>query len=265
MSARLAAAPRLVVHTWWMIGRQLRNLGREPIWIALLLIQPMIWLLLYGQLFKRVTSLGGFGHVSYVTFLAPGIVVMNAFFGGTWSGMAMIQDLDRHVLERFLATPSSRVALVLSQVVRSGLIAVIQALIILLVALALGVRPAGGAPGWLVVLATAFLVGCSFGGVSHGMALVFRKEATMIAAANFFGLPLLFVSSTLISRPSMPHWMSEVARFNPVEWGVIAARQGVLPGGDWGSAGVHLGLLVGLTVLTVAFATWAFEAYRRSL
>lgn len=256
---------RLVAHTWWMIGRQLRNLGREPIWIALILIQPMIWLLLYGQLFKRVVQLPGFGNVSYVTFLAPGIVVMNAFFGGTWSGMAMIQDLDRHVLERFLATPSSRVALVLSQVVRSGLISGIQALVILLVALGLGVRAAAGAPGWLLVIFTSFLVGCAFGGVSHGMALIFRKEATMIAAANFFGLPLLFLSSTLISRTSMPHWMAEVARFNPVEWGVIAARQGVLPGADWGTAAVHLALLAGLTAVTVAFATWAFQAYRRSL
>ena len=257
--------PRIVAHTWWMIGRQLRNLAREPIWIALLLIQPMIWLLLYGQLFRNVVTLPGFGDVTYVTFLTPGIVVMNAFFGGTWSGMAMIQDLDRHVLERFLATRSSRIALVLSQVVRSGLIAAVQALIILVVALALGVRAHAGAPGWLLVLLTSFLVGCAFGGVSHGMALIFRKEATMIAAANFVGLPLLFLSSTLISRLSMPHWMAELARFNPVEWGVVAARQGVLPGADWGTAAVHLGLLAALTVVTVGFATWAFEIYRRSL
>ena len=256
---------RIVAHTWWMIGRQLRNLAREPIWIALLLIQPMIWLLLYGQLFRNVVKLPGFGAVSYVTFLTPGIVVMNAFFGGTWSGMAMIQDLDRHVLERFLATRSSRVALVLSQVVRSGLIAAVQALIILVVALALGVRAHAGAPGWLLVLLTSFLVGCAFGGVSHGMALIFRKEATMIAAANFVGLPLLFLSSTLIARTSMPHWMAGLARFNPVEWGVVAARQGVLPGADWGSAAIHLGLLLGLTVVTVGFATWAFQVYRRSL
>ena len=256
---------RIVAHTWWMIGRQLRNLAREPIWIALLLIQPMIWLLLYGQLFRNVVELPGFGDVSYVAFLTPGIVVMNAFFGGTWSGMSMIQDLDRHVLERFLATRSSRIALVLSQVVRSGLIAALQALILLLVALALGVRAHAGAPGWLLVILTSFLVGCAFGGVSHGMALIFRKEATMIAAANFVGLPLLFLSSTLISRPSMPHWMSELARYNPLEWGVVAARQGVLPGADWGSAATHLGLLAALTVVTVGFATWAFQVYRRSL
>ena len=86
--------------TWYMVGRQARNLMREPIWIALLVIQPLVWLTLYGQLFKSVTKLpgGGFGTTSYITFLAPAIVVMNAFFGGTWSGMAMITDLDREVI-----------------------------------------------------------------------------------------------------------------------------------------------------------------------
>src|SRR5207248_6290359 len=87
--------------TWFMIVRQARNLMREPIWIALLLIQPIIWLVLYGQLFRRVVHLGGFGTTSYVTFLAPAIVAMNAFFGGTWSGMGMIFDLERKVIERF--------------------------------------------------------------------------------------------------------------------------------------------------------------------
>ena len=84
-------------HTWFMVGRQARNLMREPIWIVMMLIQPMIWLLLYGQLFKNVTRLGGFGTGSYIAFLAPAIVVMNAFFGATWSGMAMIADLEREV------------------------------------------------------------------------------------------------------------------------------------------------------------------------
>src|SRR5204863_5970380 len=62
---------KAVRDTWYMIGRQARNLLREPIWIAILLVQPMVWLLLYGQLFKNVTRLGGFGTTSYITFLAP--------------------------------------------------------------------------------------------------------------------------------------------------------------------------------------------------
>ncbi len=252
-------------HTWFMIVRQSRNLMREPIWIALLLVQPIIWLVLYGQLFKRVTSLGGFGTTSYVTFLAPAIVIMNAFFGATWSGMSMISDLDRKVVERFLATPASRLSLVLSQVVRSAITAAIQALVILLIALALGVRVDQGALGWIVVILAAMLVNMAFAGVSQGIALLTRKEATMIAVANFIGLPLLFLSSTLLATAQMPHWMREVSRFNPVDWGVIAAREAVLPGTDWGSIGLHLVYLLALAAATAAFATWTFRAYQRTL
>jgi ABC-2 type transport system permease protein len=254
-------------HTWFMVGRQARNLMREPIWIALLLIQPMIWLLLYGQLFKRVTNLpgGGFGTTSYIEFLAPAIVIMNAFFGATWSGMAMVSDLDRDVIPRFLATPVSRVSLVVSQIVRSALTAVIQGIVILVVSITLGVRVHAGAAGWIVVLLAAALMNSAFAGISQGLALLTRKEATMIAIANFIGLPLCFLSSTLISFRQMPEWMQQLGKFNPVNWGVVAAREVVLRGTDWASVWLHLGLLAGLTVVTAAFATWTFRIYQRAL
>src|SRR5918912_1363256 len=215
----------VVRHTWFMTVRQARNLMREPIWIVLLLVQPMVWLVLYGQLFKNVTRLGGFGTGSYVTFLAPAIVVMNAFFGATWSGMAMINDLDHKVVERFLATPASRFAIVLSPIV----------------------------------------VNSAFAGISQAIALLTRREATMIAVANFIGLPLLFLSTTMIARAQMPHWMQIAARFNPVDWGVRAAREVVLPGTSWSTVGWHLLLLLALTAATSAWATRAFRAYQRSL
>jgi ABC-2 type transport system permease protein len=256
---------RVLAHTWFMVGRQVRNLMREPIWIALLLVQPIVWLTLYGQLFKNVTRLGGFGTTSYVTFLAPAIVVMNAFFGATWSGMAMINDLDHKVIERFLATPASRFALVLSQIVRSALTAAIQALIILLVALALGVRVHSGFVGWVVVVLAAILVNSAFAGISQGIALLTRREATMIAVANFIGLPLLFLSSTLLARAQMPGWMRVAAHVNPVDWGVRVAREVVLPGTAWGAVGLYILLLVGLSAGTAAFATWCFRAYERTL
>ena len=256
---------KTIQDTWFMVVRQSRNLMREPIWIALLLIQPMVWLVLYGQLFKNVTRLGGFGTTSYITFLAPAIVVMNSFFGATWSGMSMVADLDRKFVERFLATPASRLSLVLSQIVRSALTAAIQAVVILVVALALGVRVHSGLAGWLVVILVAMLVNSAFAGISQGLALLTRREATMITLANFIGLPLLFLSSTLLAESQMPHWMRVAADFNPVNWGVKAARGVVLPGTDWGSVGVHLGYLVIFSAVTAAFGTWSFRSYQRSL
>src|SRR5262249_17475731 len=133
------------------------------------------------------------------------------------------------------------------------------------ISLALGVSIDTGFEGWLVVLVTAGLVAAPFAALSTAIALLTRKEATMIALANFIGLPLLFLSSTLIAVSQIPDWMQEAARYNPVNWGVSAARQVVLPGTDWASVGSHIGLLLGLTLAMTAVATWTFRVYQRSL
>ncbi len=253
-----------VAHTYFMFGRLVRNLARQPVWIAILLIQPFFWLLLYSQLFERITDLPGFG-TSYIQFLTPGIVVMTAFFNGSWNGMSMINDLDRGVIERFLATPARRSSLVLGHVSQCAVTAVIQTLIILGIGLALGARVHGGPLGWLAILAVGALVAALFSGISQGIALFARREETMIAVSNFISLPLLFLSSTLIARQLMPEWMQWVARFNPVEWGAVAARETVRAETDWSRVTGYLALLALAAALTATFATWSFRAYRRTL
>jgi ABC-2 type transport system permease protein len=252
--------------TGWMVVRQLRNISRQPIWVVMMIIQPMIWLILYGQLLKH----GGLqGHRrsagSYIEFLAPGIICMNAFFGGMWSGMGMITDLDRKVIDRFLAAPASRLAIVLSQVVRAGITAMIQTLILILVGLALGVRIHGGALGWLVIFVASFLLAAAFAGFSNGLALIFRRPESMIATANMVGLPLMFLSTILITVSLMPGWIQAITRFNPVNWGVTAARNAVQFDGAWGTTGEFLFFLLAAMAVTSAFATWCFRAYQRSI
>jgi len=251
-------------HTGWMVVRQARNLMREPIWIAMMVIQPLIWLLLYGQLYSRVPGIRG-NASSYKEFLLPGIVCMNAFFGGMWSGMAMISDLDRHVIDRFLASPASRVAIVLSQVVRAGMTAAMQGVLLLAIGYVLGVRVHGGVAGWLMVIAASALLAMVFAGFSHGIALILRREASMIATANFIGLPLMFLSSILLTVTIMPVWIQHVSRFNPVNWGVVAARNAVVNGGEWWTSGQFLLFLVAAAAVTTGFATWSFRAYQRSI
>ena len=252
--------------TGWMVVRQLRNISRQPIWVVMMIIQPMIWLVLYGQLYKNVGAQGhGASAGSYIQFLAPGIVCMNALFGGMWSGMGMITDLDRKVVDRFLAAPASRFAIVLSQVVRAGITAMIQTLILLLVGLALGVRVHGGVAGWLVVFAASFLLAAAFAGFSNGLALIFRRPESMIATANMLGLPMIFLSSILVTVTLMPGWIQTVTRFNPVSWGVHAARNAVNTSGAWGTTGEYLLLLLAAMAATSLFATWCFRSYQRSI
>ena len=253
-----------VTHTWFMVGRQARNLFREPIWIVMMLVQPMIWLLLYSQLFRRVVDLPGFETRSFLDFFAPAVVIMTAFFQGTWSGMGMITDLDRGVIERFLATPARRSSLVLSQVVRSGITSAIQGVIILVVSVALGTGN-GGPIGWLAIVVAAMLVSAGFSGISQAVALLTRREATMIAVANFIGLPLMFFSAMLIDFDLIPGWMQWAARVNPVQWAVDAAREPVLPATDWTLVAVSFALLTAFTAATAALATATFRTYQRTL
>ncbi len=253
-----------VAQTLHLTVRLARNLRRQPIWIALLLIQPMFWLLLYSQLFRRITDLPGFGTTSYVDYLTPGIVIMTAFFSGTWAGMGMIEDLDRGVVERFLATPTHRSAIVGARVLQSALVGSIQALIILIVGIPLGATN-GGPVGWLVILLAGALVGAGFSGISNGIALLTRQEATMIAIANFIGLPLLFFTSILIARDLIPSWMRWLSAGNPVEWAVRAGRGQALPGTGGGEILLYLGLLALFCLVTSAFATWCFRSYQRTL
>jgi ABC-2 type transport system permease protein len=141
----------------------------------------------------------------------------------------------------------------------------IQTLILLLAGLALGVRVHGGILGWLVVFAAAFLLASAFAGFSNGLALIFRRPESMIATANMVGLPLMFLSSILVTFALMPGWIQSVSRFNPVNWGVHAARNAVDSSGNWGVTGQFLLLLLAAMAATSLFATWCFRAYQRSI
>ena len=253
-----------IEQTLFLCARILRNLSRQPIWIVVMIVQPMFWCLLYSQLFRRITDLGSFGTSDYVDYLTPGVAIMTAFFSGSWAGMGMIEDLDRGVIERILATPARRSAIVFGWVLYSGIVATLQALLILLTGLVLGATN-GGVTGWLVILLASFLVAAGFAGVSHGLALLTRQEASMIAIAQFIGLPLLFLSSLLIAKELMPDWMQTLSLLNPVEWATRAARGEALPGTSWDELGAFLVLLVAFAAAAGAFATWCFNAYRRAL
>jgi ABC-2 type transport system permease protein len=251
-------------HTWFMSQRQMRALFRQPVWIALTLVQPIIWILLYGQLFKRITGLGSFGTDEYITFLTPGIVIMTALFSGGWNGFGVIEDINQGVMDRFLVTPASRSAIILGRMVQLAIIAVIQSLILLAMGLVMGADYSGPV-GVVVLILAAVLLGAIFGALSIAMSVVVRKEETVIAAVNFIVLPLTFLSSLFLPLVLAAGWIEGVATFNPVNWAVVAGRGAVFPDPDWALIASRIGLLALLTLACTYLATRAFRSYQRSV
>jgi ABC-2 type transport system permease protein len=254
----------LLKHSWYMMNRHLLNLWRQPIWIAVTLVQPVVWLLLYGALFKSVVRIPGFHSGSYIQFLAPGIVVMTALFSAGWSGMPVIDDIDKGIIDRFLVTPAVRRSLILGRLLSGTVIIVVQSLIIVLLALIVGAR-FPNAWGVAVVIALAALLAAAVGSLSIALALIARREETVIAAVNFFVLPLTFLSTTFMQKNLIPRWMQHAADFNPVNWAVEAGRAAVLSGTDWGMVGIRFAGLAVLCAVCLALATRAFGAYQRSV
>ena len=255
----------LVRQTLYMTLRHLRELWRQPWFVGVTLVQPVIWLLLFGALFKKVVEIPGFHGGSYIAFLAPGVVVMTAMFNSAWSGMALIDDLNRGVTARFLVSPVRREALIAGRLVKEAVVVVIQSAIIVVLALIVGATFAGGVGGVAVLFAVSALLGAIFGALSNGFALIMRQEEALIGAVQFIVLPLTFLSSTFLAANLIPGWIAHVADFNPVNWAVVAGRGATSSHPDWGVIASRTGFLAVLLLLTLAFATRAFKSYQRTV
>jgi ABC-2 type transport system permease protein len=254
----------LLRHIGYMALRDLRALWRQPWYIAVTLVQPVIWLLLFGELFKSVSDLGGFGG-SYIAYLAPGIVVMSALFSSGWSGMGTIEDIDRGVTDRLLVSPVRRSALIAGRVAQGAVVIVIQSVIMVGLALAVGASFPGGAGGVAVLILAATLLGAAFGALSNSLALVTRQEESLIGAVTFLVLPLTFLSTALMRADLMPGWMRMAADVNPVDWAIEAGRSALAADPDWGLIAGHVALLAALLAACGALATRAFRSYQASV
>ena len=127
-------------HTWQVALRYIRALVRQPAWIGISLVQPVIWLVLFGALFKSIADIPGFTGGSYIEFLTPGVVVMLSL-SSAWVGMGFIEDINRGTMDRLLVSPIWRGALNLGSVAQSVLSLVIQSLIVIGLSLWIAVWP----------------------------------------------------------------------------------------------------------------------------
>jgi ABC-2 type transport system permease protein len=162
-------------------------------------------------------------------------------------------------------TPVRRLPLIAGRVGQNLVQVLLQSLVIVALALAIGVSFPGGVLGVAVLLLIAGLLGTAFAALSNALALVARKEESLIGAVTFLQLPLVFLSTAFMQPRLLPDWIGTVSDFNPVDWAIVAGREAVDASTDWASVAGYCGLLVGFAVVCLALATKAFGAYQEQV
>jgi ABC-2 type transport system permease protein len=253
-----------IAHTSAVATRHVRTFIRQPWWIAISLMQPLIYLLLFGQLFQSVGNLPAF-RGSYLDFLLPGVVAMSALSSGGWAGMTSIDDISGGIMSRMLVTPASRAAIVFGHLAQGALILILQTLILVAVGVLIGARFDGGLSGVAIMLVASLLLGSATGALSHGIGLLARTRETLIAVSQGIILPMTFLSTTFMVPDLMPDWMAAVAGFNPLTWAADASRAALDGTGDAAYIGLRLGWLAIFVIVSAFLALGAFRKYRRSI
>ena len=255
----------IAAHTTWMTGRQLRAIARQPAYIVIMLIQPVIWLFLFGSLFRKVVELPGFGSASYLDYLVPGVVIMSALSSSMWSGMTVLEEIDRGIMDRFLVLPLHRSAIINASVIMQSIMTTVQSVIIVALGWAAGAHYPGGVAGVLVLIAGSVLIAIVFSAFSNTVGMLARQRETIIGINTFLLLPLTFLSSAFIVTALMPHWMRNVADGNPVNWALEAGRAAMSASPDWSRVLAWGGGLALLAAGVTALSVLTFRAYQKSV
>ena len=254
----------MIRDTWWMTHRQLKALLRQPAVIVITLAQPMVWLFLFGNLFRRVVELPGFGASSYLDYLVPGVVVMNAVSSSMWAGMGTIDEIERGTLNRFLVTPMRRAAVLNANVIVQAVTVGFQSILIVVIGRAAGAHYSGGALGPVVLVLSSILLGTLFSALSNVLGMTVRQRESIIGMSIFLLLPLTFLSTAFMAKDLMPSWMQKVAAGNPVNWALDSARGALGSTVEWGTLLMHGAWLVALAGVLVALSSLTFRGYQRT-
>ncbi|MGH8888389.1 MAG: ABC transporter permease [Acidothermaceae bacterium] len=252
-------------HSTYLTTRSLRTLLRQPAYAIMTLVQPIIWLLLFGQLFRSVIRIPGFDveSGSYLEFITPGVIVMTALFSSAWAGTVYIEDMNRGVMDRLLASPVRRGAMMVGTLAYQAATTLVQTVLVFGIAYACGGR--FHVVGLAITLLAAALISVVVASLSNALALLLRQQEALIGISQFIVLPLQFVSSAIMDTRLSPAWVRHVARYNPVDWAVVASRETLSGTTQWGAVWPRLGLLGALAVAMAMLATRAFRSYQRSL
>src|SRR5438128_2378016 len=222
---------RTVRESLIVFGRNIKKVVRVPLLLFFSLFQPMLWLLLFTQIFKRLGDFPQFqsqGYTSYLQFFAPSVLTMTVLTSAFQSGMGMVTDL-------------------------------LQGILIIVVALAMGATIKTGFVGALVMLFVAACFGIVWAALSNVVALRTKNSEMTMMIGILLTFPLLFLSTAMMPSGLLPHWLETVGKFNPVTYVINTARQFMNFGYAWMELGKALGIIALVGLFTLTGATRAFR------
>ena len=217
-----------VSDTLVIFRRQLRFARRDPTFLIVVMVQPVVYLVLFGPLLTGLpagllTGAGGAGGTAEAyRFFVPGLLVQLALIGSLFVGLGLLSDLRAGVIERFRVTPLSRVAILAGRVMRDVIALIVQAVLLIGAGLALGLR----APVGAIVLSFVFVVLVTIGlsAASYAAALVLKSEDAFSPLINTLAMPLILVSGILLPMSLGPRWLQVVSGFSPYRYVIDGMR-----------------------------------------
>ncbi|HET7325427.1 MAG TPA: ABC transporter permease [Halococcus sp.] len=234
---RPAIGNSFVADVWINLKRWLIKTIRNPFVVFSALFQPIIFLVLFTAIFGQVTQgalRGALGtNVSYVTYLTPAIIIQSALVAAAGSGIGLVDDMENGMFEKVLASPINRSAMFLGKALSEIVRIILQTIMILVLGYVLvwfdtggevGAYIQTGVVGALGIIVIAIVFALWFTAFSNIVGLVTQDTESTIIGANLLQFPLLFVSSAFLPVNILPEWVQVVATFNPITYGVDAAR-----------------------------------------
>jgi ABC-2 type transport system permease protein len=236
---------------------QMRLLLREPVWIIIVMIQPLLYLALFAPLLDPISRTQGFPPGDAWQVFVPGLLIQLGIFGSMFVGFAIIAEIRYGTVERMRVTPASRLGLLLGRVMRDALVLLVQATLLTLIAVAFRLRvPLVGA---LLTVGIVGLLGVSLASLSYAAGLWLKSEDALAPLLNMIAVPVLLLSGILLPMSLAPAWLRRLAQLNPFSHVVDGARAAFR--NDFSDGSLVIGLIAAavLAVVGLAVAVRTFQ------
>ena len=239
---------------------------RSPAFVSFSLLQPVVWLVLFSQTFSGLSDSPQFqrlGYPSYLTFVAPAMMVLSVLFTALQSGLSVVTDLDTGMLDKLRTDPIARSSILVGRLIADAALMAAQATVVLVLAVSMGATVAGGWAGAATMTVGVVLFGVAWAALSDFVALHTADSELTMVVGLFLTLPVLFLTSAFFPRPELPGWLRAVSRANPAAYLIEAGRNVMNFGNDWAALARTGGILAATLALTLAAATAAFRHVTR--